>query len=177
MSKILGRYFETGTVKPRAIGGSKPRVATPQVVKKIALFKRECPSIFAWEIRERLMAEEVCDSEGVPSVSIPGRYIYLENSPCRYVSMSLYRYVCVCVRATSVTQFNDDDSIRHLATSLCVCVCVCRCNCLALLPAFSRKTLAFSLEPKPKDRRASERAKFSLGFDLLRSNARARLTS
>lgn len=70
VSKILGRYFETGTVKPRAIGGSKPRVATPEVVKKIAVFKRECPSIFAWEIRERLMAEQVCDSEGVPSVSI-----------------------------------------------------------------------------------------------------------
>lgn len=69
VSKILGRYFETGTVKPRAIGGSKPRVATPEVVKKIAMFKRECPSIFAWEIRERLMSEHVCDSEGVPSVS------------------------------------------------------------------------------------------------------------
>lgn len=69
VSKILGRYFETGTVKPRAIGGSKPRVATPEVVRKIAMFKRECPSIFAWEIRERLMAEQVCDSEGVPSVS------------------------------------------------------------------------------------------------------------
>lgn len=73
VSKILGRYFETGTVKPRAIGGSKPRVATPEVVRKIAAFKRECPSIFAWEIRERLMAEQVCDSEGVPSVSIIAR--------------------------------------------------------------------------------------------------------
>lgn len=73
VSKILGRYFETGTVKPRAIGGSKPRVATPEVVKKIAMFKRECPSIFAWEIRERLMSEHVCDSEGVPSVSSNGK--------------------------------------------------------------------------------------------------------
>lgn len=70
VSKILGRYFETGTVKPRAIGGSKPRVATPEVVRKIAMFKRENPSIFAWEIRDRLMNEHVCDSEGVPSVSI-----------------------------------------------------------------------------------------------------------
>lgn len=77
VSKILGRYFETGTVKPRAIGGSKPRVATPEVVKKIALFKRECPSIFAWEIRERLMAEQVCDSEGVPSVSITKHIYYI----------------------------------------------------------------------------------------------------
>lgn len=70
VSKILGRYFETGNVKPRAIGGSKPRVATPEVVRKIAMFKRECPSIFAWEIRERLLAEQICDNDGVPSVSI-----------------------------------------------------------------------------------------------------------
>ena len=27
------RYYETGNIKPRAIGGSKPRVATPSVVK------------------------------------------------------------------------------------------------------------------------------------------------
>lgn len=74
VSKILGRFAETGSVKPRAIGGSKPRVATPEVVRKIAMFKRECPSIFAWEIRERLMAEQVCDSEGVPSVSIAPNY-------------------------------------------------------------------------------------------------------
>ena len=24
------RYYETGSIKPRAIGGSKPRVATPE---------------------------------------------------------------------------------------------------------------------------------------------------
>ncbi|KAG7270924.1 LOW QUALITY PROTEIN: hypothetical protein CRUP_025675, partial [Coryphaenoides rupestris] len=44
VSKILGRYYETGSIRPRAIGGSKPRVATPEVVGKIAQYKRECPS-------------------------------------------------------------------------------------------------------------------------------------
>lgn len=63
------RYYETGSIKPRAIGGSKPRVATQPVVNKIAEFKRECPSIFAWEIRDRLLSEGVCNNDNIPSVS------------------------------------------------------------------------------------------------------------
>ena len=69
VSKILGRYYETGSIRPKAIGGSKPRVATPDVVGKIAQFKRECPSIFAWEIRDRLLNDGICDSDNIPSVS------------------------------------------------------------------------------------------------------------
>ena len=68
VSKILARYYETGSIKPRAIGGSKPRVATNDVVSKIAQYKRETPSIFAWEIRDRLLAENVCNPENIPSV-------------------------------------------------------------------------------------------------------------
>jgi hypothetical protein len=64
------RYYETGSIKPRAIGGSKPRVATGPVVNKIAEYKRECPSIFAWEIRDRLLSEGVCTNDNIPSVSL-----------------------------------------------------------------------------------------------------------
>ena len=39
------------------IGGSKPKVATPEVVAKIESYKRENPTIFAWEIREKLIGE------------------------------------------------------------------------------------------------------------------------
>nr|CAD7567975.1 unnamed protein product [Timema californicum] len=75
VSKILGRYYETGSIKPRAIGGSKPRVATSSVVNKIAEYKRECPSIFAWEIRDRLLSEGVCTNDNIPSVSSINRVL------------------------------------------------------------------------------------------------------
>ncbi|CAF4840202.1 unnamed protein product [Pieris macdunnoughi] len=75
VSKILGRYYETGSIKPRAIGGSKPRVATTPVVQKIADYKRECPSIFAWEIRDRLLSENVCNNDNIPSVSSINRVL------------------------------------------------------------------------------------------------------
>ena len=70
VSKILSRYYETGSIKPRAIGGSKPRVATPQIVESIRKFKNENPSIFAWEIRERLLKNKICNHDNMPSVNI-----------------------------------------------------------------------------------------------------------
>ena len=76
VSKILGRYYETGSIKPGVIGGSKPKVATPTVVEAIADFKRQNPTMFAWEIKERLRAEGICDAEKVPSVSSINRLVF-----------------------------------------------------------------------------------------------------
>ncbi|XP_047735981.1 paired box pox-neuro protein-like [Hyalella azteca] len=58
VSKILTRFYETGSIRPGSIGGSKPKqqVATPTVVKKILRLKCENPGMFAWEIREQLTA-------------------------------------------------------------------------------------------------------------------------
>nr|ADJ58016.1 PaxB [Chalinula loosanoffi] len=75
VSKILGRFYETGSVKPGIIGGSKPKVATPKVVIKIEEFKRDNPSIFAWEIRDRLLTEKICNKANVPSVSSINRIV------------------------------------------------------------------------------------------------------
>ncbi|KAF0298491.1 Paired box protein Pax-5 [Amphibalanus amphitrite] len=74
VSKILSRFYDTGSVRPGVIGGSKPKVATPTVIQAIAEYKRANPTIFAWEIRERLLAERVCDQEGAPSVSSINRF-------------------------------------------------------------------------------------------------------
>ncbi|KAL9873538.1 paired box protein Pax-6 isoform X3 [Glossina fuscipes] len=75
VSKILGRYYETGSIRPRAIGGSKPRVATAEVVSKISQYKRECPSIFAWEIRDKLLQDGICTNDNIPSVSSINRVL------------------------------------------------------------------------------------------------------
>ncbi|XP_069621546.1 paired box protein Pax-4 [Ranitomeya imitator] len=83
VSKILGRYYQTGFVEPKAMGGSKPRLATPKVVEKIAQLKWEYPSIFAWEIRERLLTERICPEDKIPSVSSINRV--LRNLPSTFI--------------------------------------------------------------------------------------------
>ncbi|XP_041747446.1 paired box protein Pax-7 isoform X6 [Coregonus clupeaformis] len=68
VSKILCRYQETGSIRPGAIGGSKPRqVSTPDVEKRIEEYKRENPGMFSWEIRDKLLKDGVCDRSTVPS--------------------------------------------------------------------------------------------------------------
>ncbi|XP_014018764.1 paired box protein Pax-3 isoform X4 [Salmo salar] len=43
VSKILCRYQETGSIRPGAIGGSKPKGTTPDVEKRIEEYKRDNP--------------------------------------------------------------------------------------------------------------------------------------
>ena len=75
VSKILGRYYETGSIRPGVIGGSKPKVATPLVVNKIGEYKLANPTMFAWEIRDRLLVDNICSQENVPSVSSINRIV------------------------------------------------------------------------------------------------------
>jgi len=60
---------------PGMIGGSKPKVATPEVVGKIESYKRDNPTIFAWEIREKLISDSVCTNVTAPSVSSINRIL------------------------------------------------------------------------------------------------------
>ncbi|XP_035506430.2 paired box protein Pax-5-like isoform X2 [Scophthalmus maximus] len=88
VSKILARYNETGSIRPGVIGGSKPKVATPRVVQMILHWKHTNPTLFAWEIRDRLVLERVCDHVSVPSISSINRIIRskVQSECCEVVS-------------------------------------------------------------------------------------------
>ncbi|XP_047671959.1 paired box protein Pax-5 isoform X1 [Tachysurus fulvidraco] len=109
VSKILGRYYETGSIRPGVIGGSKPKVATPKVVDKIADYKRQNPTMFAWEIRDRLLAERVCDNDSVPSVSSINRIIRtkVQQQPGQSGSVSAHNLVST-VAVTQVSAVTSD---------------------------------------------------------------------
>ncbi|XP_042230554.1 protein gooseberry-neuro-like isoform X1 [Homarus americanus] len=75
VSKILNRYQETGSIRPGVIGGSKPKVTTPDIEKRIDEYKKENPGVFSWEIRDRLIKEGVVDKVTAPSVSSISRIL------------------------------------------------------------------------------------------------------
>ncbi|XP_017842415.2 paired box protein Pax-2-B isoform X3 [Drosophila busckii] len=85
-----------GTLRPPGlIGGSKPKVATPTVVSKIEQYKRENPTIFAWEIRERLISEGVCTNATAPSVSSINRILRnraAERAAAEFARAASYGY-------------------------------------------------------------------------------------
>ena len=69
VSKILCRYQETGTVDPGIVSLNKPRDVTPEIEEKIDQFRKENGGIFSWEVRDRLLRENVCSKSTVPSLS------------------------------------------------------------------------------------------------------------
>ncbi len=66
---------ETGSIRPGVIGGSKPKMATPEIENRIETYKKENPGIFSWEIRDRLIKEGLCDRSTAPSVSAISRLL------------------------------------------------------------------------------------------------------
>lgn len=53
VTRRLNRFRKTGSINPGQIGGSKPKVTTPDVVSRVRECKAENPQMFAWEIRQR----------------------------------------------------------------------------------------------------------------------------
>ncbi|RUS83334.1 hypothetical protein EGW08_008912, partial [Elysia chlorotica] len=75
VSKILNRYRKTGSINPGQIGGSKPKVTTPDVVSMVKQYKLDNPQMFAWEIRQKLLQDAVCSEKNIPSISSINRII------------------------------------------------------------------------------------------------------
>ena len=50
---VISRFRKTGSINPGQIGGSKPKVTTPEVQNRVREYKSENPQMFAWEIRQR----------------------------------------------------------------------------------------------------------------------------
>ncbi|TNN69422.1 Paired box protein Pax-5 [Liparis tanakae] len=110
-SRSAQRYYETGSIRPGVIGGSKPKVATPKVVDKIADYKRQNPTMFAWEIRDRLLAERVCDNDSVPSVSSINRIIRTKvQQPPGQTGSVLAHNLATSVAATQVSAVTGDSA-------------------------------------------------------------------
>ena len=56
-------------------------MATPSVVKRILRLKTDNPGLFAWEIRDQLLAQRVCDPNSIPSVSSINRILRNAGHP------------------------------------------------------------------------------------------------
>ena len=69
VSKILCRYQETGTVDPGIVALNKARDVTPEIEQKIDHYRNENGGIFSWEIRDRLLKENVCSKSTLPSLN------------------------------------------------------------------------------------------------------------
>jgi paired box protein 3/7 len=71
VSKILNRYQETGSIRPGVIGGSKPKVTSDDIEKKIDDYRRENPNIFSWEIRDKLIKVTILADPALTKRNIP----------------------------------------------------------------------------------------------------------
>ena len=72
---FIFRYQETGSIRPGVIGGTKPKLATPEIEKTVDGYKIENPGVFSWEVRDRLIKDGICDKNTVPSVSAISRLL------------------------------------------------------------------------------------------------------
>uniref|UniRef100_A0A0K8UUB2 Protein gooseberry n=1 Tax=Bactrocera latifrons TaxID=174628 RepID=A0A0K8UUB2_BACLA len=110
VSKILNRYQETGSIRPGVIGGSKPRVATPDIESKIEEMRNANPGIFSWEIRAKLIECGLCDKNTAPSVSSISRLLRGGNSSAHSESGSSAHSIDGILGAGGLSNGSGDES-------------------------------------------------------------------
>ena len=82
VSKILNKFYETGSIEPGAIPSSKSREITPEITKRIEAFILEQPDMFSWEVRDRLILEGVCIKANLPSMEAISQLLKSRNDTC-----------------------------------------------------------------------------------------------
>lgn len=82
VSKILNKFYETGSIEPGAIPSSKSREITPEITKRIEAFIVEQPDMFSWEVRDRLLLEGVCVKANLPSMEAISQLLKSRNDKC-----------------------------------------------------------------------------------------------
>ena len=73
ISKLLAKYNETGSYQPGRARRKTSRDVSNQVRQKIEQYKRENPSIFSWEVKDRLLEEGECTKESLPPLIVISR--------------------------------------------------------------------------------------------------------
>lgn len=115
VSKILGRYLQTGSIRPGVIGGSKPKVATPKVINAITNYKKAQPTMFAWEIKSKLINDGICDEKSAPSVSSINRIVRTKAEKCSFSKIEETNVNVICRSNCLETNRNLNDS--HSSTN------------------------------------------------------------
>ncbi|KAI8423652.1 hypothetical protein MSG28_012706 [Choristoneura fumiferana] len=119
VSKILTRFYETGSIRPGSIGGSKTKqVATPTVVKKILRLKQENPGMFAWEIRDRLLSARVCEPHSIPSVSSVNRILRNKSYSQSEPPQNVIDYMSLKSLPTSMPSQQNPPYFAHTAVRI-----------------------------------------------------------
>ncbi|XP_053211888.1 paired box protein 1 homolog [Panonychus citri] len=116
VSKILAKFAETGSIMPGAIGGSKPRVSTPLVKRKIKEYKESNSSLFAWEIRDKLLEEKICSKESLPSISSINRILrqsYGKHKPSKVNCDPIVRSLSSCTGQSTPRNLHSLNHQHH----------------------------------------------------------------
>lgn len=116
VSKILTKFHETGSIMPGVIGGSKPRVTTPKIVEQIKIYKEQNPGIFAWEIRDRLLTDNICDKYNLPSVSSISRILRTKFGDKTIVPPVMKYPDLIYNSSSGISPVYNDAEIKHLAS-------------------------------------------------------------